>query len=357
MNNGDETDGDGVGPQVSPPASTHEPGGTGPDAPTGSAAHTDGSEPAPFRVDRLDDGGTPGGKARRPLADLDAGDRATAEDHSAVTHRWVIRTPEGDHMDTTTRLTTSWPLLRMYSVRQVQLRYRQSLLGLSWTLVQPVAIMAIYGFIFTRVLDVSSQEIPYLSMAWSGLTVWMYVQATIQVGTVSLLNDAYMIGKVWFPREIIPLAPVLGGLVDLGMAAVVLIPILIVQGGSFGLPLLTLPLLLVVLLVWTSALTILAATITIFLRDMATIVGLVLRLAFIATPVMYPASLVTEQGLGWLVAANPFAVVIDNLRAVAIAGVWPNWELLALHGAIGTALLYISLKYLRSVERRMVDII
>lgn len=314
-----------------------------------------GSRSTTFSTERLHRMST--GGPLRPLADLDADERATAEDHSAISHRWVVRTSDGDHMDTSTRLLTSWPLLRMYAVRQVQLRYRQSLLGLSWTLVQPVAIMAIYGFIFTRILEVSGEGIPYLSMAWSGLTVWMYVQATIQIGTVSLLNDAYMIGKVWFPREIIPLAPVVGGLVDLGMAAVVLVPILVVQGGSFGLPLLALPLLTVILLLWVSAISIFTATITIFLRDMATIIGLVLRLGFIGTPVMYPASLVTEQGLGWLISANPFAVVIDNLRAVAIAGVWPNWELLVFHGVMGAAAFYGSLKYLRSVERRMVDII
>ena len=319
-------------------------------------ADEDVAAPGPQPVFKFEpvEGGGPVAR-RRPLADLDADERE--HDHSAVTHRWVVRTSEADEMDTSTRLLTSWPLLRMYAVRQVHLRYRQSLLGLSWTLVQPVAIMAIYGFIFTRILDVSGEGIPYLSMAWSGLTVWMYVQATIQVGCVSLLNDAYMIGKVWFPREIIPLAPVLGGLVDLATAAIVLVPILVVQGGSLGLPLLSLPLLLLVLLVWVSAISIFTATITIFLRDMATIIGLVLRLGFIATPVMYPASLATEQGLGWLVSANPFAVVIDNLRAVAFSGVWPNWELLAVHGALGAGVLFLSLKYLRSVERRMVDII
>ena len=315
-----------------------------------------------LRVERLDENGLVEhallkGQFRMPSTTSSGGGQAPAVDHSAASHRWVVRTADGDQMDTTTRLTTSWPLLRMYSARQVQLRYRQSLLGLSWTFLQPVAIMAIYGFIFTRILDVSGEGIPYLSMAWSGLTVWMYVQATIQMGCVSLLNDAYMIGKVWFPREIIPLAPVLGGLVDLGMAAAVLVPILLVQGGAFGPQLLTLPLLLAVLLVWVSAISVLTATITIFLRDMATIVSLLLRLGFIATPVMYPSSLATEQGLGWLIAANPFAVVIDNLRAVAIAGDWPNWELLALQGALGAALFYGSLKYLRLVERRMVDVI
>lgn len=335
---------------------TGSPGGA-PEIPGGGDEVAGGGEPAgDFRAERLDTA-TLSYADRRPLADLDAAERATAADHAAITHKWVVRTADGVRMDTATRLTTSWPLLRMYAVRQIQLRYRQSLLGLAWTLVQPVAIMAIYGFIFTRVLDVDGGDDPYLVMAWSGLTVWMYVQATIQMGCVSLLNDAYMIGKVWFPREIIPLAPVVGGLIDLGMAALILVPILIVQGGAFGLTLLSLPVLLAVLLVWVSAISIFTATITIFLRDMATIIGLLLRVAFIATPVMYPAALVTEQGLGWLVTANPFAAVIDNLRAVVIAGEWPNWEILAVHGAAGALAFFLSLKYLRIVERRMVDII
>jgi ABC-type polysaccharide/polyol phosphate export permease len=94
----------------------------------------------------------------------------------------------------------------------------------------------------------------------------------------------------------------------------------------------------------------------VFLRDLATIVGLTLRLLFIATPVMYPASVVPTH-LGWVLAANPFAVVINNMRAVLLGQDWPNWGLLALHGVIGTVLLLLGLWYLRTVERRMVDVI
>lgn len=276
--------------------------------------------------------------------------------HSAVTHKWVIRTAEADQIPTTTRLITSYPLLMMYARRQVQLRYRQSVLGLSWTLVQPVAIMAIYGFIFTQFLQVNGGGDPYLSMAWSGLTIWMYVQATLQVGVVALLNDAYMLGRVWFPREIIPLAPVVAGFVDLAAAGAVLVVLVIVQGEGIGINWICLPVILVVLVVWTAAISVITATLNVFLRDLATIVGLGLRLLFIATPVMYPAKLVPKN-LGWVNAGNPFAVIIDNVRAVMLGQDWPNWRLLAFHGTIGTVLLLVGLWYLRAVERRMVDVI
>lgn len=281
---------------------------------------------------------------------------AETESHSAITHHWVVRTASGDQMRAATRISTSWPLLRMYAVRQVNLRYRQSALGLSWTLVQPIAIMAIYGFIFTRFFQVGGAEFPYLAMAWTGLTIWGFVQVTIQMGALSLLNDAYMLSRVWFPREIIPLAPVLGGLVDLGAAALILVPLVMIQGVGFSIQAIAMPAILLVLIVWVAAISVITSTITIFFRDMATIVGLGLRLLFIATPVMYEASVVPPQ-YGWVLAGNPFAVVINNTRTVLLAHVWPNWGLLAMHGAVGALFLFLGLKYLRAVERRMVDIV
>lgn len=276
--------------------------------------------------------------------------------HVAENSHWVIRTPDSDRIHAVNRVTGSWPLLVMYAKRQVQLRYRQSVLGLSWTLIQPIAIMAIYGFIFTRFLQVSGEGDPYLAMAWSGLTVWMYVQATVQSGTVALLNDAYMLGRVWFPREIIPLAPVVSGFIDLAMAAAVLVVVVAVQIGSVSIAVISLPLILYVLVVWVAAICVLTSTITIFLRDVATMMGLILRLMFIATPVMYPAAVVPPE-LGWVNVVNPFGVVINNLRAVILGLDWPNFTTLGIQAVAGTVLLLVSLWYLRSVERRMVDVV
>lgn len=295
-----------------------------------------------------------------PVADVmttsPAAEGALDDEHSAISHDWVIRTADGDKMRAATRVTTSWPLLRMYAIRQVHLRYRQSALGLAWTLVQPIAVMAIYGFIFTQFFQVGGGDFPYLSMAWTGLTIWGFVQVSIQMGSLSLLNDAYMLSRVWFPREIIPLSPVVAGLVDLAAGVVILIPLVMLQGVGFSIQAVVMPLIFAILLVWVAAISLLTATITIFFRDMTTIVGLGLRLLFIATPVMYEASVVPPQ-FGWVLAGNPFAVVINNTRNVLLAHVWPNWNLLAFHGTVGLVLLYVGLKYLRSVERRMVDIV
>lgn len=270
-------------------------------------------------------------------------------------HPWVVRTADTTIMPAKHRLRSSLPLLRMYSARQVQLRYRQSILGLAWTVVQPVAIMAIYGFIFSAFLEVDGGGLPYLSMAWTGLTIWMFVQAALQMGTVSLQNDSWLLGRVWFPREIIPLAPVVAGLIDLLAAAAILIVIVIVQGVGISIHAVSLVLPLLVLVVWGAAISVFCATVTIFLRDMATIVGLGLRLLFIATPVMYPEKAVPEH-LRWINAVNPFGAVVTNTRASLLSHVWPNWELLGFHLVIGSAFLAGALWYLRSVERRMVDV-
>lgn len=292
----------------------------------------------------------PGGNGR-------SGDPAGATGaRGAVRHRWVVRTADGDEMATSTRLATSWPLLRMYAVRQFHLRYRQSSLGLAWTLVQPIVLVGIYGFVFYEVLGVDTGDLPYLSVVWIGITVWMYVQAGVQQGTVSLLNDAWLLGRVWFPREIIPLAPVVSGLIDLAVAGGILVVIVFVQGGTVSLPLLAVPLVLALLVVWVAALSLITGTITIFFRDMATLVALGLRLLFIATPVMYPATTIPVE-YAWMNSVNPFAVVVNALRDVLLLQVWPDWRLLALHGAIGAGLFATGLRYLRAVERRMVDIV
>ena len=269
---------------------------------------------------------------------------------------WVIRTDRREHIPFATRWATAVPLLRIYARRRVHLRYRQSALGFTWAVVQPVAIVAIYWLVFTQFLDIDDGDVPYLSMAWSGLTIWTFTQGAIQASTTSFLDDSYLLGRVSFPREVIPLAPVAAGLIDLALAAAILMLIAVAQGASIGLTAVFIPIIGLILVVWVAAVCIIVATLTVFLRDLATVVALTLRLAFIATPVMYPASLVPDN-LAWILNINPFAVLITVLRDVLLAGVWPNFGLVAAQALAGTALLGVGFWYLRVVERRIVDVI
>lgn len=269
---------------------------------------------------------------------------------------WVIRTARREHIPFATRWATAVPLLRIYARRRVRLRYRQSALGFTWAIAQPVAIVAIYWLVFTRFLAIDDGDLPYLSMAWSGLTIWTFTQAAVQASTTSFLDDSYLLGRVAFPREVIPLAPVAAGLIDLALATAILVLIAIAQGASIGLTALFVPIIGMILVVWVAALCILVATLTVFLRDLTTVVALTIRVAFIATPVMYPSSLVPDD-LAWILNINPFAVLISALRDVLLAGVWPNFGLVAAQGLAGTALLGVAFWYFRAVERRIVDVL
>jgi lipopolysaccharide transport system permease protein len=303
------------------------------------------------------------------------GDSSTPPDHESLTaehggargadnvppvaqtdRAWVIRTARREHISFATRWATAVPLLRIYARRRVRLRYRQSALGFTWAIAQPVAIVAIYWLVFTQFLSIDDGDLPYLSMAWSGLTVWSFTQAAVQASTTSFLEDAYLLGRVSFPREVIPLAPVAAGLVDLALATAILVVIAVAQGASIGPTVAFIPILGVILVVWVAAICIIVATLTVFLRDLAPVVALSLRLAFIATPVMYPSSLVPDN-LAWILNINPFAVLIDALRDVLLVGVWPDFGLVAAHALAGTALLGVGFWYLRAVERRIVDVI
>jgi lipopolysaccharide transport system permease protein len=319
-------------------------------------AAANGAEPAPPEESGAADATAQWGADDELVKGLNLRPRVKKSRHSAVSHHWIVRTPESDQLAASARWATSWPLLKMWAVRQVQLRYRQSVLGLSWTVVQPVAVMAIYGFVMTAFLDVDGQGLPYLAMAWAGLTVWSYVQGVVQQGTVSLRNDNWILSKIWFPREIVPLAPVLAGLIDLGAAGAILLLLAVVQGVGLSYHIVSLPIPTLVLMIVCAWMCVLTGAITIFFRDMATIVALGLRLAFIATPIMYPANTIPE-GFRWINAANPFTVIIESFRRSVLAHVWPDWPLLAFHGVIGAVLLVLSLRYLRVVERRMIDIV
>jgi lipopolysaccharide transport system permease protein len=130
----------------------------------------------------------------------------------------------------------------------------------------------------------------------------------------------------------------------------------IVQGVGISYHAVAVPAPILVLMLWVAAACVFTGTITIFFRDMATIVALGLRLAFIATPVMYTANLIPEE-YRWINATNPLTVVVEGVRRCVLGHTWPDWPLLAFHGAVGAVLLVLALKYLRTVERRMIDVV
>jgi ABC-type polysaccharide/polyol phosphate export permease len=205
------------------------------------------------------------------------------------------------------------------------------------------------------VLDVSTDGVPYVSFAWAGLVPWTFASAVMLITAQSLLNAMPVAGKVYFPREVVPLAQVCAFAIDLLIGTAILIVIVVVQGIGVSGYLVGLVPIFVVLVVWVAAAATMVASLTVFLRDLRYVVPLATQLVFIGTPIMYSASLFPHD-VAWINSVNPVAVVVTATRAVTIEQTWPDWSTLLLQGAAAVAAFVAVLAYVRSVEPRMIDI-
>jgi lipopolysaccharide transport system permease protein len=256
-----------------------------------------------------------------------------------------------------TRAGRTWSLLKILTPRQFKVRYRESVLDLAWAILTPLIFLAVYGVILTKAFDATSDCGPYLLSAWVGLVVWTFFAGGLGAGSNSLIQASDLIGKVYFPREAVPLAEVGLSLIDLGIGVATIGLLAIIQQVNIVHPstVAVVPALLVVV-VWTAALSVLCGALAVFLRDVAHGVQVFLRAGFFATPVMYEASFL-PRSLEWTAAVNPVAVSIEALRDSLLCGEWPRWGVLGAQLVAGSVLLVAAILYVRRVEHRMADVL
>jgi ABC-type polysaccharide/polyol phosphate export permease len=254
----------------------------------------------------------------------------------------------------TERLRTLLPLLAVWTRRDLRVRYRQSVLSAAWGLIQPVTLLVIYGWVVVRVLDVGQTDLPYLSFAWAGIVPFTFLSQALAYGVGSIQTSGALISRVYFPREVLPFSVVTASLVDLGVMTAILFVVGWVQVGAPGLQAIGLLYVNLMLVVWTAALTLVAASMTVFRRDLNYAVPLLLRVLFIVSPVVYSAEYIKERAyLLW--AANPLAVAIEGTRDTVLLGRWPDMGLTSIHLAVGTAMLLLGYGLFRRIEPRMGD--
>lgn len=267
--------------------------------------------------------------------------------------RWTILRASGSVRPQATLRATRY-LLMATAAREVRTRYKQNIGRGVWMVVQPAAMVLIYGWVFTEIFQATGEGLPYLSMVWAGIILWQFFQHGVQIGMVSIQMDAGTIPKIWFPRIVIPLAPGTSAFVDLGVGFVLLFITAIIQGVRPDYHSIAAVVPVAVLAIWMYACALLLAPLAIFARDITTIVPLLLRLGFFATPVMYSVKAIPEE-YAWLATWNPVAVCINAVRNAVLANGWPDWSDLAIQGAVGSVFLAISYWYFNRVQDRLVD--
>lgn len=248
------------------------------------------------------------------------------------------------------------PLYQNLVRREVRQRYRGSALGVAWTLITPLMMVGSYGLVFKFMLRINIEN--YYLFLFVGLTIWQFLFAGMQMASASLVNNANLVTKIKFPRQIVPLATMSANAVTAGVMAAIALPLCIFISQDSPVPMLALPVLLVLLACMTAGLGLLMAGLNVYFRDVEHILAAVGLPWIFITPIFYEFSAVPGlQGHAWaepvLHYANPFAPFIISIRDPLFNGVWPAAGDVVYCVVAASAALAIGLWAFRKLEREM----
>ena len=243
----------------------------------------------------------------------------------------------------------------MMIVRDIKVRYKQTVMGVAWAVIQPLTMIAIFTLIFGKLANIPSDGYPYPVFVFSGLLAWNFFSSSISSSGVSLITASNLVSKVYFPRIIIPISSIGVSMVDFLISAVLLLIMMIIYSQSITWSILLLPFFLLGLMTLSIGLGSWLASITVVYRDFRYVIAYLVQIWMYMTPVLYPVSFVPEKWR-WLVYLNPMHGWINGIRAsflgqpIDIIGVAISLTLSIIICAIG-------MFYFQRTQRRFADII
>ena len=254
------------------------------------------------------------------------------------------------------KLATYRDLLYTLSGHRIKVRYKQSVLGVSWAIIQPLAMVTIVTVIFSFVARMPSEGLPYVLFVYVALLPWNYLSTALTTSTNGIVSHAHLITKVYFPREILPLTYVFAALFDFLIASTVLIALLIYYRIPLTVNLIyCLPIMAILTLFIIAAALVLAA-VQVRFRDVGVAVPIAMQVWMFASPVLYPVAAVPVRFRS-IYELNPMAGILESLRLVILHGAPPNFTALSISTVISVGLLILAYSYFKRVEATMADVI
>ena len=249
-----------------------------------------------------------------------------------------------------------WELLMNLTKREVRGRYSQSLFGIGWAVAQPLATMAVFTLVFSRLGQIPSGGVPYPIFAYAALVPWFFFSNSVGSGTLSLVTYRNIVTKTYFPREIVPLAQISSRLIDFVAAAALYSVLMLYYGIGLGWWALLAPFFFVLLLLFTVAVTIATSAVNVFYRDVNPVVQIALQLWLYLTPVAYPLAAVPRR-FRLLFALNPLSAIVEGFRASIVFDRVPDWQLTGTASAIVAVLLVVAFTMFKRMDKYFADVI
>lgn len=244
--------------------------------------------------------------------------------------------------------------------RDIKVRYKQTLLGIFWIVLQPLVTIFVMNFIFGNLLNVPSSNVPYPLFLLSAILPWNYFANSLSKCVTSLVNNSQLLTKVFFPRIIIPISSVLSGLVDFLIAFVMLVIVMVVYQVQVSLTVLLLPLFLLLAAITALGFGLWLSALNVRYRDVTYLAPFLIQIWMYVTPVIYGTTLLPDQ-LQFLMAVNPMAGVVEGFRWALLGGmsaeIQPPSSLLLISTIFALVVLVSGYLYFRATERDFADIV
>jgi lipopolysaccharide transport system permease protein len=248
-------------------------------------------------------------------------------------------------------------LFYFFTWRDVKVKYKQAVLGISWAILQPLVMMLVFTLIFSKALNVSSDGIPYPVFAISGLLIWNIFSTGLLNSANSMITNSNIIKKIYFPRLIIPMTAILTALVDFLFALIIYAVILIYYNQHISILklFLYLPLSIIITIVTTFGLGTFLAALNIKYRDFQYLLPFMIQFLLFANPVLYSSKAFKNQWINGFMKANPIASAIELCRSI-FTGTQVDWQAVGLGSVVSMALLLTGLYTFRKTEAYFADL-
>ena len=238
--------------------------------------------------------------------------------------------------------------------REINQRYKQSILGYAWVILVPLVQLVVLNFLFSIVLRIPSQGVPFIIFLAVALLPWNLFANSLSSSVNSLVSNSSLITKIYFPREILVYSTILAKTVDFLFSCIVLVIFFLVYKTILPPTLLWVPLIFVIQIIFTAGLSLILAALNLFYRDIQYLLNLVVMLWMYLTPVMYPVEIVPEK-YRFIFSLNPMSFIIFAYRQTILGGGQPNYSSLAIAFVMSIAVFAVGFYLFKKMEGEFAD--
>ena len=243
-------------------------------------------------------------------------------------------------------------LLKTNVKKEIRGKYKGSWLGIVWTFLNPLLMLAVYAFVFPYILRVDVEN--YTIFMIVALSPWNFFTTAVISGTSCINVNGMILKKVYFPREIIPLSVTISQLINFLITCVIVFMFILFSGVGFSIHLLLFPLLVLIQFILTLGINFILSSITVFIHDVAHFIQIAMTLGFYATPIVYLSSMLPAK-FQWAMHVNPMAVLVEAYRAVLYSHTMPDMKWLGIWGVLSVVILVLGYLLFKKLEKSFVE--